>query len=108
MHIGLIGGVERSEADFVRLGERAGHVVEFHSGHMAGRGSTTLESLIDRAQLVVIVTDVNSHGAVLLARRLANKRGVRSILLRRCGVARFAALLAELPADDAAPARCAR
>jgi Uncharacterized protein conserved in bacteria (DUF2325) len=100
MRLGLIGGVERSEADFVRLGERAGHVVEFHAGHMAGRGAAALEALIERADLVVIVTDVNSHGAVLLARRVAGKLGRRTLLLRRLGVSRFSALLAELAAGQ--------
>ena len=43
MHVGIVGGVERNEAIYQRLALRAGHTLEFHSGHLAGRGSTTLE-----------------------------------------------------------------
>lgn len=102
MHIGLVGGLDRSAAQYRELAERAGHSIEWHTGDLAGRGASTLEAMIDRSQLVIVVTDVNSHGAVWRARKLAKLRGKRLLLLARCGVSKFAALLAELSSPGGA------
>lgn len=96
MHIGLVGGLDRNEAQYRQLAERAGHSIEWHTGDLAGRGAGTLESLIERADLVIVVTDVNSHGAVWRARKLAKLRRKRLLLLARCGVSKFGAVLSEL------------
>jgi hypothetical protein len=96
MHIGLVGGLDRSEAQYRQLAERAGHSIEWHTGDLAGRGAGTLESMIERSDLVIVVTAVNSHGAVWRARKLAKLRSKRLLLLARCGVSRFGALLSEL------------
>jgi hypothetical protein len=56
-----------------------------------------LESLISRSDFVIVLTDVNSHGAVQYARKVLRREKVRFILLRRCGVSRFAELLDDLP-----------
>lgn len=96
MHIGLVGGLDRSEAQYRQLAERAGHSIEWHTGDLAGRGAGTLESMIERSDLVIVVTAVNSHGAVWRARKLAKLRNKRLLLLARCGVSRFGSLLSEL------------
>jgi hypothetical protein len=69
---------------------------------MAGRGSDSLEALVERADLVICVTDVNSHAAVLGARRHARALGRQCLLTRRLGLSRFRALLAEIP-ESASP-----
>ena len=102
MHIGLVGGLNRNEAQYQKLAERAGHSIEWHTGDLAGRGAGTLEALVDRADVVIVVTAVNSHGAVWRARKLAKLRGKRLLLLARCGASTFAALLAELSSPAAA------
>ena len=102
MHIGLVGGLDRSEAQYRQLAERAGHSIEWHTGDLAGRGAGTLEALVERADIVIVVTAVNSHGAVWRARKLAKLRGKRLLLLSRCGVSRFGGLLAELSSPAAA------
>jgi hypothetical protein len=96
MRIGMIGGLDRNESLYRRLADEAGHDIDFHTGHVGSRGNASLEALIDRVDLVVVVTDLNSHGAVLLARRLVRKRGVALHLVRRCGVSRFVELLQSL------------
>jgi hypothetical protein len=60
---------------------------------VGGRGADTIRTLVERSQLLVIVTDVNSHGAVLLAKKVAAQLGRSSMVVRRCGTARFQALL---------------
>jgi predicted homoserine dehydrogenase-like protein len=84
LRIGMIGGVERSEGLFQQAATSAGYELEVHSGHTAGRGAQTLAALVNRVDMVVIVTDVNSHNAVVAARKLAVSRGVRLLLVRRC------------------------
>lgn len=93
MRIGLVGGVEKSSRFYEEAARARGHELVAHRGDMAGRGREALESLIDRSGLVVVLTDVNSHGAVLYARKYARQSGRRCMLLRRLGVQRFRALL---------------
>ncbi len=89
MRIALIGGLDRNEPEFTEIAVRAGHVLDMHTGHMNGRGGETLKSAIARADLVVLVTEVNSHGAVQLARRLCQRAGKSPLIVRKCGAARF-------------------
>ena len=93
MRIGWIGGRERNETALERIAERSGHTLEFHSGHVGGRGAEGIRTLVERSEFLVIVTDVNSHGAVLLAKKAAAQLGRSSLVIRRCGSARFQALL---------------
>jgi hypothetical protein len=93
MQIGIVGGVERSEAEYRAVAQRAGHGLSFHSGHVGGRGSDALAALARSVDLLIVVTDVNSHGAVQLARREARARGLPVLLHRRYSPARLAAIL---------------
>jgi hypothetical protein len=102
MHIALVGGLDRSESQYRQLAERAGHSIEWHTGDLAGRGAGSLDSMIERADLVIVVTLVNSHGAVWRARKLAKQRRKRLLLLARCGVSKFGSVLTELSTPGAA------
>ncbi len=104
LRIGLIGGLHRSEGQFVRTAAAAGYDLEFHAGDMIGRRAQGLESMIPRVDLLFIVTDVNSHNAVMVARRLANENGIRYVLLRRCNPTRLIELVHEMTAAPAARA----
>ena len=109
MHIGLIGGIERGGHHYESLAKEGGHTVEIHSGHLAGRGVDTLAAIVERSDLVVVITDVNSHGGMWSAKRMARARGRRCVLVRRMGPSRFRALLGELEEEGEphCPARCA-
>ncbi len=107
MHIGLVGGVERGEWRYAAVAASAGHSFEFHGGDTAGRGSDALESLVERSDLVICVTDVNSHSAVLGARRHARAHGRKCVLMRRIGLSRFRTLVEELGAGVGALAAAA-
>lgn len=100
MQIGIVGGLGRSGGLLERLAACAGHTALLHDGDVHGQGGRRLEQLVDRADLVVIVTDVNSHGALELARQLLRERGRSPLLMRRCGVAAFARLLQALDSAD--------
>jgi hypothetical protein len=98
MRIAIIGGVERVEEQYVARAARAGHEVTFHHGRVGGRGAHNLVAMLDRQDVVIVVTDTNSHGAVKLARRAMRLRGREPLLLRRCGLSRFGELLDTLGA----------
>jgi len=102
MNIALVGGLDRSEAQYRQLAERAGHCIEWHTGDLAGRGADTLDSMIERSDLVIVVTSVNSHGAVWRARKQAKLRHKQLLLLARCGVSKFGSVLSELSTPGAA------
>ena len=93
MRIGVVGGVERLESQLRTVADAAGHQLEFHGGHMSGQGGGKLRSLVERVDLLVIQTDVNSHGAVIRARALARKAHRPVRLVRRLGPSGLRALL---------------
>jgi hypothetical protein len=93
MRIGIVGGAERIEARLRTVALSGGHVLEFHAGHMNGTGAKKLEAIVDRCDLLVVITEVNSHAAVLQARELARRTGRPLRLLRRLGTAQLRALL---------------
>lgn len=100
MHIGIVGGLDRNEGIYEDLAQRAGHRFEHHNGHLAGRGTASLGTLVERCDVVIVVTDVNSHAAVWRVRRLAKQRGSRCILMSRCGPSKFTALLEQFAAEQ--------
>src|SRR3954469_15042293 len=100
MRIAWIGGLDRNQAQLERIAEDAGHDLEFHTGDTGGRGASEMRAAIERADLVIVLIDVNSHGGVLLAKRLCQKLGRGALVLRRCGFSRFQKLLEEMAAQD--------
>jgi hypothetical protein len=98
MKIALVGGLIRREAELKSLADGAGHQLEWHSGDVGGRGADGLRAVIQRADLVVILTEINCHGSMYLAKKLSRQLGREAIVLRKCGPAKFQTLLAELAA----------
>lgn len=98
LRIGIVGGVERNEQAYRRVAEDAGHELAFHGGHVAGRGADKLVELVRTVDVVVVLTDVNSHGAVGVARKEAARLGTPLLLHRKLGPSRFAAELPQLAA----------
>ncbi|HSC85882.1 MAG TPA: DUF2325 domain-containing protein [Polyangiaceae bacterium] len=104
--IGIVGGVERSERLLDEAAHSRGHRLQFHPGHMNGTGDRSLATLVQRSDLVVVTTDVNSHAAVRRARELARQYQRPVVLVRRLGPTRLTTLLDELDAEgDCRPAK---
>ena len=93
MTVAVIGGPDRMTRGFAELAALHGHRLEHHDGSLAGRGRRALRDLVARAHLVVIVTGVNSHAAVLVARDEVRRQGVPSLICRRFGLANLSRLL---------------
>ena len=60
---------------------------------MRGRGMDGIRTAISRSSLVVIVTDVNSHGAVHLAKKVSRQLDRPSLIIQNFGAARLSRLL---------------
>jgi hypothetical protein len=88
MRITLIGGVERNERALAKIAQSLGHVLDFHGGHMNGRGDET--------------TDVNSHTAVMVARNASKRMGRELVMMRSCNPTRFRELLTQRNAPSQA------
>ncbi|MCS6901825.1 MAG: DUF2325 domain-containing protein [Myxococcales bacterium] len=98
MRIGIVGGLCRAESKLSREARRAGHHIEFHDGQLRGPSADALESLIRRADVVVVVTDVNSHAAMHKTKELLRKRGREAVFLRKASKSKLRQLLDELTA----------
>ena len=98
MKIALIGGLVRREGELAALARRAGHELEWHFGDVGGRGADGLRAVIERADLVILLTEINSHGSMYLAKRVCRQIGREYQVLRKCGPAKFELLLEQIAA----------
>lgn len=94
MRFAVIGGYERGGAVLAQVAAELGHESVSHSGHTSGRGADEIRRLVAWADVVVVVTDVNSHGAVKIARIEARRLGRPVELTRRLGTQNLRALIA--------------
>jgi hypothetical protein len=101
MNIAIVGGVEHREEQLASVAQRAGHRLEYHGGHVGGRGADGLRAVIERADVVILQTSVNSHGSMYLAKKVARQLGRKFVVVRTCGPARLAMLLSEMDGDPA-------
>jgi len=103
MRIGIVGGVDRTANLLQSVAAEHGHQLELHTGVISGAASAAgLRALVARSELVVVVTDVNSHNAVRTARREARLRNRTLRIVRRIGATQLTALLNDLDHGRAA------
>ena len=93
MHIVIVGGREKNEVDLTRIARGEGHTIECHDGGVAGRGIDTIRHAVARASIVVIVTEINSHGAVNAAKKEAQRLRKPTMVVSRLSSARLRGLL---------------
>ena len=102
MRIAVVGGVERNEGRYIEIAARHGHELVFHGGHLTRRTSDALDDLIAGVDLVIVVTEVNSHNAVIVARQSARRHNVPIVLHRRLSHSKLAAIAAGLQSPQKA------
>ncbi len=107
MRIAVIGGLDRHGPEISQRAAAAGHSVEFHHGHVGGRHAGELESIVQRCDLAIVVTSVNSHGAMYIAKKAASRFGRALLIVRTCGPSRFSTILDECVAAANGLARAA-
>lgn len=93
MHIVVVGGREKNEVELSRIAESGGHTIECHHGHVAGRGVDTIRHAVARASIVVIITEINSHGGVRAAKKEAQRCHKPTMVVSRLSSARLRGLL---------------
>ena len=71
VRVAVVGGLSRAGDLWTRAGKAMGVDLEHHDGRTRGRGAHDIEAAVRRADVVVIITDPNSHGGVSVARRAA-------------------------------------
>jgi len=94
MRIGIVGGLDRSARDLEEIARAWGHELGTHTGVVAGRASAeSLRALVVRSDLVFVLTDVNSHTGVRIARETARAHRRPLRILRRLGLKHLTAYL---------------
>jgi hypothetical protein len=101
MRIGIIGGLDRVARELEAVAREGGHELGTHTGVIAGKAtSTRLRALVIWSDLVLVLTDVNSHNAVHLARQVARAHHRPLRILRRLGPSHLASYLKALVAEQ--------
>ena len=102
LRVVFVGGAERIERELAQAGRDLGLDVCVHDGKARGKTMERLATLVRGSDVVVLVTGINSHGAVHTAKRAAEKAGARIHILKFCGAKNARAMLAEIAHAGAA------
>ena len=94
----VIGGLSRAGELWSRAGDSIGVELEHHDGRIRGRGAQEIVAAVRRADVVVIITDPNSHGGVAVARRAAVLAARPHVLVKRLRPNGLAAVLGDAAA----------
>jgi len=103
--VAVIGGLSRAGELWSRAGQALGFALEHHDGRTRGRGSHDIIAAVRRADVIVIITDPNSHGGVAVARRAAILAARPHVLVKRLRPDGLAAVVAEAIATAPAAGR---
>ncbi|HEY0193691.1 MAG TPA: DUF2325 domain-containing protein [Kofleriaceae bacterium] len=106
--VAVIGGLSRAGDLWTRAGDALGVDLEHHDGRIRGRGFGEISSAVRRADVVVIITDPNSHGGVSAARRAAVAHDRPHTLVKRLRPSDLAGVIAEIQAVERAKTAVAR
>jgi hypothetical protein len=102
MRIAIVGGLDRVARELEEVARAGGHELGTHTGVIAGKAtSTSLRALVVWSDLVVVLTDVNSHNAVRMARRVARSKRRPLFILRRLGPKHLASYLQAMVTEQA-------
>jgi hypothetical protein len=96
MRIAIIGGRDKNQVDLLQIAHAAGYELEFHDGYSSGRGSLIIRNVVARADLVVVITEINSHSGVFIAKREAQRFKKPTMVIRSFSSARLRGLIAAL------------
>ncbi|KIX12822.1 DUF2325 domain-containing protein [Dethiosulfatarculus sandiegensis] len=87
--IALIGGLDRLEPTYRQMVDEMGGTLLFHTGRMKG-GSGRMRLTVNKADLVVFITSINSHGALATVKSECKRAGKRFCALKQTGAKSFA------------------
>ncbi len=93
MRIAIIGGREKNQSDLIQIAKAAGYELEFHDGQPASGSSHTIRNIVARAELVVVITEINSHSGVFIAKKEAQRFKKPTMVIRSFSSARLRGLI---------------
>jgi hypothetical protein len=94
MRIGIVGGLDRIARDLQSVARAGGHELETHTGVVGGKAAaTSLRALVAWSDLVFVLTEINSHNGVKIAREAARAHHRPLRILRRLGAKHLSAYL---------------
>jgi hypothetical protein len=105
IRVAVVGGLSRSTHLWSRAGEALGIDLEHHDGKTRGRGAHDIVAAVRRADVVVIITDPNSHGGVAVARRAAMLAARPHVLVKHLRPGDLTAVVNDTLAQAQAQAR---
>lgn len=101
--VAVIGGLSRATNQWEAAGVGLGVEIEHHDGNASGRGAGEIVAAVRRADFVVIITDLNSHNGVGVARQAALASNKRHVLVKRLSPDGLSACLASASGGDQHP-----
>jgi hypothetical protein len=82
IRVAVVGGLSRAGGQWSRAGEAIGVDLVHHDGQTRGGRSKGIIAAVRRADVVVIITDPNSHAGVAVARRAAQSAARPHVLVK--------------------------
>ena len=95
LRIALVGGLDRLEDKYQEAFEKSGAEFRFHSGVSGGGSAVRLKTLANWADVVVFVTRVNSHNALLIAKGICRKSGKLFLVMHHAGAEQISSRVRE-------------
>lgn len=93
--VAVVGGLKRLEKGYCEVVQKLGGECLFHSGEMRS-GSQGLRQLVNKSDMVVCITSVNSHGAMNAVKKQCKRCRKRFCPLNGAGVGALESLLIEV------------
>ncbi len=84
MKIAVVGGAEKTAPEYRCVVQELGGECLYHDG-CTGSGADRLRRVIGRADVVVCITSINSHGAMKMAKTFCKRKGKRLLVTREAG-----------------------
>jgi ribosome-interacting GTPase 1 len=95
IRVAVVGGLSRAGDLWSRAGDALGVELEHHDGRTRGSGVAEIVAAVRRADVVVIITDPNSHNGVAAARRAAIAAARPHVLVKHLRPGGLATVLAQ-------------
>jgi ribosome-interacting GTPase 1 len=102
VRVAVVGGLSRAGDLWSRAGDALGIALEHHDGRTSG-GVHEIVAVVRRADVVVIITDPNSHNGVAAARRAAIAAAKPLVMVKHLRPGGLAEVLAPVLAAAGAP-----
>lgn len=85
MKVAVVGGLDRLEPEYRKAVNELGAEFLFHTGRCEN-GTHVLKNLVCKADIVLYITSINSHGALKAVKGVCKKTGKQFRVVQNPGV----------------------